>query len=1237
MRLLVLSAFSIVLLLSFASGAQESYPRPWENDGWIAGNGYIMDLGVWEMWYSITPTANISQMDALGLMLPFHESLEESEVEQLFSECPEGCAAKGPLGTAVRHKQFADELATYTQLGQAAAIMPVPAVSVPVEAAYSWNLYNYVGNWKGVMENALFSAELGGADVNGRRAALEALLGDIRRSGICGPDYAGPGAGLCFIVVDDTACDSSGLWDSIPDMGWYPPCVRAQWRTAAALEEKHADARAAWGDATDQLYALKTVAGEKRAEADDAIYGLSVHNLDKIYLGAESTDVSGVASIRDGYAAVMGEYSEANRLMAGVESAWGERDAGWYKEQYSALLSAAFAYEDVKESSAGLIEDAVGVAEEAGRLAIADLGAAEAMEGRLMQNGQQHLDLARAACGIAEAETSLGTKFGMYAECRMHARIATSNPEMENSTEFAVALAETRSAIAKAEEDGIDTAMERALLGIVEEKRPADSISILMRVREGLLRKAEVMYGRLPEERKELLSVIDGGGQQLAFLRTWFENEECYSGERLDYWCGLGGLGGMESSYSRIRDEVVQRANGAVGNALFVDYHETTTAASLSGESAYALLIEVKNRLGIGGENIAFGVPAGAELRTMDLVEGRERVRTVAYEGGVATIQLYNISPHEEIMLAFSKNYTPCTASDYGRSAVGDVYGNAKVTESMELYCTAGVDSIYVGEDAERAGIDGSWHVLHNGMLTARLPAGRHDFILVSEVPDAYAISKGTETATTIGTKTTVEYMIDIMPAMGLDYVPVWVDESGKSPGRMDIFAYTGERITNKRESSGVAYFEVNGLEEGRLAKVRVRYEFLDARGYVERRLSELENATLGQQAQAYFNNASALYGAGDYDGALAALGDVDAQIEKEGRANAKLFEKHQKLVDETSRKAAELGGAIAAAERAGVTGGYVDEMAARKGYLEEMLAKNLSPAATTSPLEDVDLGWEGRELKKIEKYLKDGEKRIKKEWMALGVDDRNLSAAVDSMEEKNAAFSGTMMFEDGIAALAALQEADAALQNVKARQDAASAEMESALERMLGEARETAAEYREERDAIPRSHRLVSLFEKSPSWIEGRLDALSGSADVGEAMGEVSALNGEMNGVIGFLEGEGARLGASVRELYEESRGGMDESGRAGMDEAIRMAEDYYERKQYAKAILAYENALEALRESGGGDDGILVLGVTALLVIGVVLFLLLGKAGPGLPKGGQHQLRRLKKADYMNEPSLD
>lgn len=1228
MRGLLLILVCLVFVFSCGFSAPENYPRPWENAGWVAQNEHIADLGFTQIWFVLQPTMNVSQMDALGLMLPFQESLEESQIGAIFSECTQnGCAAAEPLGSAVRDKQFADEAVLYTQVNQ---LMPSGPVEIPVKSMHAWNLYNYVQNWKSSMGNALYAAETTGAELNGKKAVLTQRLGVIGNSGICDRDYAGPAAGICAGAIEDVACNSTGLWDSIPDMEWYPACMRNEWLASASLDERYATINSQYDDALDQLEILRAGAEEKQAYAEEKGHVLSAHELNRITLGAQSTDVTGVSSIRNEYSRANIQYAEANSLMAGAERAVSTEKYGWYKSQYSALFGAAGGYDDFIASADSLVEGAQTVVAQQKLLAEADLNAAEGNSGSLTQNGQLHLQLARDACAFARAETSLGIKFEKYSECRMHARIAATNLETENTTGLDVAVAEADAIIKKAETDGIDTSAEKALLRIVKERKPASSFSLLSRLRDGVYEKAALRYSGLPSERARLRAVVDGGGTQLAFLKTWFEGEECYAGDALDYACALGKLSAIEESYATIDEEVLLRAGEAVGNALMVDYYETGTAASLHEESQYGLLVRAKNVLGIGADNVIFDVPAGAELRGIDLVDGRDRVRAVAYENGVATMQLYNIGAGETVVLRFSRNYTPCTTSDYSRSAVGEADGGAELVEWMVLDCSNGVDALEVGGETEKVLLDGETIIASDGMARTWISAGEHELALMRKVSDAYSITKSQETASTIGMKTSVEYMLDIIPEMDLGYIPIIIDESAKKPTKLEALAYTGERITNQKNlGSGVTYLELNGLEEGQAAKLRVRYEFSDAKEYSEREISSLSNMNLGAFARSYLNNASALYAAGDYDAALSALEMARAQMEKDAKERLKLVEKDRELREEIGRKLSELRTAINAAESQDVEESYVDEMRARAEYLQDMLSRNLTETSMASPLEDVDLGWEGKELTKIQKYLKDSEAKIKKEWMVLGIDNANMSSAVMKLEEKNAFFSGTMRFDDAMAALSAVEGAQAALEGVKALYNSEIAGEKAYLEDAVGDAVETLGRYEEERTAVPQGHPLASMFAKSPSWIRDRLSGLNRSDDVGAAISEAASLEGEMEGVLRVLKGESERIGETVDDLYEEERGSMNDAGRAAVENAVESAESYYGQKHYVKAVLAYENALAAMENGGGDDLDMLILAATALLIIGIVAVLLLRGGKNFFPKQGKKDvLKKLKKA---------
>ncbi|MDD2655048.1 MAG: hypothetical protein PHQ80_00050 [Candidatus ainarchaeum sp.] len=1224
--ILFIAVFAAAAIPVAFADAQTSYPRTWEDDRWVANNEHIMDLGFFEIWYVVERTGDISRMDALGLMLPFHESLEEAGLEQLVPECHRiGCNSSSELGNALRYKGYADETLMLVRLE---SVAPESIDSI-YRSIYQWYLSRYVGNWKNAMDYSLRAVEREAAEVNGRRLAVEAAMEEVNRSGICELGYAGPANWICHASIDDVRCDSSGLEDSIPDMTWYPACMRAHWETAAVLSEKNDNMMESWAEAKAKLSELEAYSLDSNAQADIIMGLMEETGLGSITVSAETSDIGGVASIRDEYVIMLGEYKYGKAAMERASKRDGELN--WYKTNYDAYFEAATYYDDIVANGALLLEDAEEVVADIRDEAHAALAAAQRST-RMTEAGRAHLAEAETACNIADADTKLGVQFEQYGSCRMHARRVLDGTDIEQAAEYESALAEVEGLIANAEKDDINTIGEVALFTIVKDRKPTDAVEILSRIKTSILGKAEVQYGNLPEEREKAMALIEGGGSGFAFMKSWLEKEECYSGDELDYGCAIGSLKMMHNGYMSITNATAARAGEAVGNSMVVDYYETTTSASLDEDSEYALVVRARNTLPMDAENVVISVPAGAEIGKMDLTDGAERVRTVAYQDGIATIQLVRVSAGEDVMLEFRKEYRPCVASGIRASAIGDSIGGAKVSRQMSLSCSMRVNSISVGSEFDSAVLDGTTHAVTDGMLNVRITKGAHSLTIIEYVADAYVVGKNTELVTTAGTTTTVAYMIDFSPKIDLDMVPIWVDESGKSPKSIDVFGYTGEQIKNvKKDGTGIVYFEINGLEADKLAKVRVRYEFSNMSSYVGDRIDELEGVYMGSEARAFLGNASSSYAAGDYAGALAALQNAETQLEKDAKAAAKVAEKDNGLRAKISEKAAELRGAINVGEENDVGSQYLPEMRARLSSLDGALAQNLSPGATTGPLEDVDLGWEGKEITKIQKYLKDNEVKIKKDWMVLGVDDANLSSAISMLEAQDAVFSGTMTLEDGMFALAALEDAQVALDALKVREEVRDAEERSALSSLIAGANDVLSEYEGEYSDLPSGSSLLSLFEKKPNEIKTRLTALNRSANTDAAVAEAARLKADMESVLSFLNGESLRVIASASDLYTESKGAMGEEEKQDVENSLEMAQEYLDGGRYVKSILASENAVRALANTKRSDSGLLVLAATALLVIGAVALLLFRKGG-AWPSGGKRTgpaLRKLKKAD--------
>lgn len=1223
LRFLVFS----VLVVGAACPVQTSYPRTWENGGWIASNENIMDLGYFEIWYTYLPAKEVDWAEARLFMLPFHESLEEAELEALNIECHGVCNSTWKLGTALRYKTYADDLLFLMESKEAKIIQP--AYQFP----YAWNLVNYVGNWKAAMDYSLISVEIEARRAQAEQMRVSRIKEEASLSGICDVDYSGPANWICTASVDDVACNSFGLWDSVPDMEWYPDCMRRHWAVQLALAEKYENMSHAWEGAKTDLDLLGRQVRGLGSESEDLMLELKFNELGRVNLGIETRDVGGVASVRDSYWELMRLEEEAEASMGAVDRIEGSRIEGWYKKQYGALKRAQAAYERIGSLGPQTLSSAGWLVEEAKDGAEASLSEARG-SARLNEKGREYLETAEALCGLANAETRLGVRFEEYVECRKYARMAVDGIGIEESAGYSTSLSETEGLVRKAEWDGMDVDMEKALVAEIKEKKPTDSLALLRGIRESIMGRAVLAYAGLPEERARAAKLIEAGGAGTAFLKTWLPREDCYHGAELDYGCAIGELKDMRSAYAEIIEEIELNADTIVGNALLVDYAEGTSIASLEGESDYHLVVRARNDLDISAQNVVFTVPAGAEIRKIDLIGGSEHVRVVSHQNGEATIQLMQIGPKEDVVLDFRRAFRPCTVSGMREISVGDAFGRADVTRTMRLDCSMKIDALMVGDEARSAVIDGNRNIVSNGILAQNIQKGTHNLEVHYVVDDAYSIEKNIELATTAGSITTVSYMIDVKPRINLDKVPLWVDESAKAPSKIDVFGYTGERLANVRKDGvGVVYFEINGLRAGELAKVRVRYEFSNISGYLGKRIDELAGADLSPASREMLANASNLHLAGDYIGALSALEKVDSQVEKEMKEYAKLLEKHRKLEMEASAKASMLRAAIAAAGENGIESAYISEMRARLGVLEEALGKNISRTSAKSPLEGIDLGWEGKELTKIQKYVKDSEVKIKKEWMASKVEDAGVDAAISRLEEAGAVFSGTMDMVDGVFAMAAVRDAQAELDALKARQSALAGEKADELSRALASAGRVLARYEGEYGELPSGHRLVGIFEKKPNDVRTKLSALELSKDAGAAIIEAARLESGMEAVLDFLDGEGGRTISNANSLYKTTKASLGDAERREIETGLELAKNHMANKKYVKAILIGENVVNGISKASGENDGggLLVLAATALMVIGAVVFLLLGKGavGPGGNKGKTQKLRRLKRVE--------
>ena|GEM_PF-1621376 len=1220
----------LLILVATAFSAQEIYERPWEQPGWVASNPYIIDYGVWQQWYTVT--VNLSFGESQSVISTFSPSLAQLELEELYPKST-GKAGSEKLGEALQHKMWAENFERALD-GELELEHEWWMLAYPISGMqYTWIAINYVDNWKKAMGYSLEALEAEAAAHNQKRSLLGNEMEWFMDNGVCEPEYGGPGAGYCYMVVDDINCSSDGMWGHVPDMEWYSGCMRGLWDSAPRIEGKLANISEEKEGMLLQLEELRGDTSKVKGAADAMMQTLEGHSLEKIYLSGVGKELGDVEGISDQYEGLNTAHQVATELWGAASG--GRRStnqAGWYATQYENLLGAYLGFTEITESGEELIDEAEEVVEEQELKVLKELVDAESVvaEG---EGSQTYLTKAQTFCHKAEGRSALGDKFRDYQECEYYAKKAQEPSGDDIETD--ILLEEVEGLITKAKKDNIDVGWESAVVDFLKEKKIADKAPTLRGLKESILEKAELAYLRLPENRSAAITLIGAGGEDWAFMKSWLVGENCFYGNDLDYSCGIGKLKEMGEAYNQIFERAEKERKGLVESALYITVEDETTYADIWNASTYFLTVGIKNPLGLGGENVAIEINTPAEIAGIDVVEGGERIRVVMWERGEATIQLDRVVAGEELLLRFETEYFPCRMTSSSTTAVGLGDGAASVVENMRVECSTEVDGIYVG-DVDSVKIDGASISALEGYAPKKLSEGAHYLERKWKEWSAYGMRKEMEYINTVGAVTVVEYNLLLEPRMDLDVVPVEIDEQDKNPQKIDVCGFTGEKITNKHFfGNGGVYFEVNDLVEGKECKVRIKYEFSNEENIVRMKIADYSKQDLTNEQDRYLSDAINASLIGDFDLAMENIERIESSIEKENREWDSLLEKDAKSRKEVEEKIADLFSGLEKAGELNITGSYVGEIEARVGSLNKSLEQELASGMLQSPLSEVDMGWEGKKLKEMEKELKKRENEVKARWMEMGVDDGEMLRLIAEMEEKIAAFVGAPTFNHAFEAFGVVAGVEERASYLEGKEQDAKEEEEGELVDAISSARTVLQDYEREEGSVPEGHWLDTVFKKSPSWISKRLTDLGKEDNVRSVVQETEALEDEMWRALDFLEAEDERSSRIVESAFEELNDELGEDIKNEVQTALNRAASYASNGEHVKSILLLEDAMMKM-EGGVEEDVTLVLmALTALFVLGIVSVLLLKGDGrgefPRLPFMGKKSrgYKRLKRAD--------
>ncbi|MFP3949620.1 MAG: hypothetical protein ACLFUZ_00800 [Candidatus Micrarchaeia archaeon] len=1212
----------LVGLVCVGFSASEEYPRPWENDTWLQENPYAASFFEMPALASSGSMLEEEDREALEDLLQttvpdFQNSLEELQLEKVKS------------GISLRRENASYISAAAEKKEDAAEIKLDVEDLVPGKC--SWDIFTYPWDWTDCAEYSLLGLEKYGEKVNGKRAEFEVWREKLVYGGVCNDNYTGGGSEYCGMPLEDVECEISEIWNAVPGFSWYYGCVEEHWSTIDALDEKIDSINQTYRELGDSCEEGKALAEEKKGLVEDVVSEMEQEEISRIYRSSYGESNSRAQGIRGEYEELIGIKELADEAFQRAENAE-EGDRGWINDCIMGSGTAVSGYTVIAQS--GIMDEAEEVVWEYGEEAEELLEEAKAMENKMGERGKAWLEDAKGYCRIGSSG-SLGERFEDYGKCKKYANMALNSAEQEEGAEEAIITEELEwleEFIEKAKADGIDTHTEEVQYALLEQTMPSNYQEIIENIEEGILEKAENRYGDLPERRAYILDQISMDGSKPSFLETWLKGEECYDGDELDYRCALGTLSEIEESYDEIEAEFMANRNSLVQNSIIVDAYEQIGIPALDGNTSQYLYVDIKNPTKYSGEGVTVEAHTDVEYRKIDLVRGKEEVRLVTPKRGRIEIELTEINASETISLIFKKEGIVCRTKKHEEEAEGDSEGGADVKHEIKISCEEDVGGLIIGDypGVESVTIDGITVPYTGDGIARPLAKGTHTLELYTHDYDAYDVERGVSFITTFGQTTNVELFFTFHPKRDLEYIAYSSTEEGKGMEEIDIFGYTGERITEKNIiGESTVFFKVHDLEAGKPTKVRVSYEMNNLEEYVNEQVLLYQGMNLSSGETAILEETLTYLQQGDEESAYEKIEDLRDLVENREKKEENVLKKHEKLKEEMEEKISQLENALQVAENLGVNNTYTREMEARVTELRSAIEEDVPEGALISPLESIDKGWEKKKITKISKALLNREKEIKERWADTGYYGENTEEAITEVEEKNSQFSGSLNLDDAMEAFDAALRAEAVLDAAEESKSEEDMVMEAALEEIVAEAYDVLEEYTREYEEADETH-LEGNFLLKPYEVSRYLKKADETENCGETIGEIEKMTGKMEGTLELLKNEEERLGENLEALYGKQKENMADKDRNFVESAMATAENYAGNGEYVRAIKSLEAGLDKMKNFERKQDGLLILAITGLLVLGIVgLYLMRERIPPNILGQGKKEktYRKLKR----------
>ncbi|HSB46840.1 MAG TPA: hypothetical protein VLD37_02415 [Candidatus Bilamarchaeum sp.] len=1074
----------------------------------------------------------------------------------------------------------------------------------------------YSAKWKSAVDSSLSAVESSFSEADWAIADARASYSLLEFSGVCKSDYSGPGSESCpelaiaFASVDNDLSEGdygkyseakllaanleNELKTPAPDLSMARTILGMIWtdggviKSFHALRDKSLDAKK---QADAEFQEKYDESSSKKIRLDKAISDFSLQKPSLIERAPSGLELD-VGSIGTRFSVLRKKASELS-LMVGESRLLFTRTT---RQNYlsGALLNITGASEsydelfgdlaDLQEDSERTVADQKSEAEEEIRKT-SDFASA----GTPAPAALSYLESAKASYEGGKSADSLGEMFVFYSRAAALARAARSQ-DMETEIRSAANLSELEDLISRAETDGINVAAEKESLRLVS-KLPAELSEQKLRELIAVIEsKARIKYNAiLAEKRKSIVEKIALAGQDAADLSSElnrFERGLVEDGNVL-FPGAVGSLAVLSSNYDSLDKTLDSYMKEITGGSMSASAISIIPEAKLDSPSEILVDAVLTNGRQYASQNVPVRVSLDRPLQLMlsDIVSGKEDVQSVrSAEGGkVVIITFSQVGSFETKHITFRKNLTIARTLSDTVVAEGNGDGSASVRRKIEFELDTDAGMITLPRELSNPLIDGS--------QPGKLSPGRHTLISEYRLDNAYSESIHNVRAYSLGANSQVEYEIKITPEIDLGKVPIYVNSLNSSNiASMDIVSVTGETLKNERRLSETQFgAEILNLKKSKTAAVRVSYLVENSKEFVENELASLSSLNLSDNARSSLAQAESDYQSGNFAEAIEALEKTKHILEDENRQSQKSKAEFFGLSGTLESEISYIEGALAGTT---LNATFVQKLSSRKDELRNALA--LANGSDISKLEKVDANWLGKELTSLKKDLYKQYNDLKERFYRAG----NASTPEDFLdfEQKLSVFESGNRLDSAISALESIGEVKKA---VEAAEEAANAERglrRAAFASSKSALLESWDEYSRQASAAKGTD-YSSLFTETERKINSIIADTEDSLDSDPRL--FSQKLSEMNQTEERLQDVVDSLRQQAFSRLSLLRAAMEKDGRSDLLAKLAPLESMAEGGDYVNALRSAASLSKELGTKETSDDGLLILGITALAAI--------------------------------------